>query len=510
MVSDCLKAVKPLLKRSAPPVPPKAGRSLSIALLLLLAPYSGYAASVTLAWDPNIEPDVAGYKVYYGTSGGNYTHWIDAGNSTQYTLTGLADGATYYFAASAYDTQDNESNFSEEVVYTTGSQNTQPDIPVNANTINASAGSNGGISPSGSESEINSPPDTPKISSPNNDQTVGLTPDFQVDAFNDPDAGDVHAATQWQVFEEQSDTCVFNLETPSSLTSLELPKLILDAKTTYYWRVRYFDNHGAASNWSEFAFFASGVNAEDINDNGIPDYQEPDSPTDMDGDGIPDVEQDDIRCLRMQGGTALIGLSFKASPTVFSIESVVSEDSRVAETTAKPTGRPKYVPFGLINFKLLVDEPGAEAEVTVYLSEKAPKSSKWYKYDPVENLWQDYSNYAQLSADKKSITLILKDGGFGDADGTENGIIVDPSGIGAESLDSAPGGNEVLDLIKGFDMNCFISVAAWRSAVNRQLSLWQEIRGRELSIIFVMLVLIYAGKVAGAWIKRRRSYGPLR
>jgi hypothetical protein len=41
---------------------------------------------VTLQWDPNLEADVAGYKVYYGTSSGQYQYYVDVGKTTFCTL----------------------------------------------------------------------------------------------------------------------------------------------------------------------------------------------------------------------------------------------------------------------------------------------------------------------------------------------------------------------------------------------------------------------------------------
>ena len=61
------------------------------------------AATVTLAWDANTEPDLDGYKIYYGSSSRNYSLNVDVGNVVEYTITGLQEGATYYFAAKAYD-----------------------------------------------------------------------------------------------------------------------------------------------------------------------------------------------------------------------------------------------------------------------------------------------------------------------------------------------------------------------------------------------------------------------
>ncbi|MGD9350717.1 MAG: hypothetical protein PVF71_13735, partial [Desulfobacterales bacterium] len=40
------------------------------------------AASVGLEWDPNSEPELAGYKIYWGTSSGNYTSSKDVGKTT--------------------------------------------------------------------------------------------------------------------------------------------------------------------------------------------------------------------------------------------------------------------------------------------------------------------------------------------------------------------------------------------------------------------------------------------
>ena len=83
--------------------------------LLALFPPRLSASSLTLAWDPNTEGDLAGYKVYYGVQSRDYDFVIDVGNTTTYRLDGLLDGVTYYITLTAYDTSGNESNFSDEV-----------------------------------------------------------------------------------------------------------------------------------------------------------------------------------------------------------------------------------------------------------------------------------------------------------------------------------------------------------------------------------------------------------
>ena len=74
--------------------------------------------SVTLVWDANPDPDIAGYRVYYGTSSGNYTQSIDVGNVTTATISNLVPGQTYYFVVTDYNTAGLESLPSNEVAYT--------------------------------------------------------------------------------------------------------------------------------------------------------------------------------------------------------------------------------------------------------------------------------------------------------------------------------------------------------------------------------------------------------
>ncbi len=72
---------------------------------------------VMLEWDANTEGDLAGYKVYVGTTSEAYTNSIDVADVTDYTIQNLTVGTTYYFVATAYDTSGNESGYSNEVSY---------------------------------------------------------------------------------------------------------------------------------------------------------------------------------------------------------------------------------------------------------------------------------------------------------------------------------------------------------------------------------------------------------
>lgn len=71
--------------------------------------------TISLTWDSNTDPDLGGYKVYYGTASGAYSHSTDVGNATTFSLTGLTKGQTYFIVATAYDVSHNESGYSNEV-----------------------------------------------------------------------------------------------------------------------------------------------------------------------------------------------------------------------------------------------------------------------------------------------------------------------------------------------------------------------------------------------------------
>jgi uncharacterized membrane protein YgcG len=74
-----------------------------------------HAAEITLAWDQNSEPDIAGYKIYYGQESHSYTNTLDVGKHTSCVIADLEDGETYYFAATAYNNDGFESGYSNEI-----------------------------------------------------------------------------------------------------------------------------------------------------------------------------------------------------------------------------------------------------------------------------------------------------------------------------------------------------------------------------------------------------------
>jgi len=83
-------------------------------LFILFFSFQSFAADVTLQWDANTESDLAGYKVYYGTTSREYQEPIPLDLVTTYTMH-IPDSVMYFFAVTAFDTEALESDFSTEV-----------------------------------------------------------------------------------------------------------------------------------------------------------------------------------------------------------------------------------------------------------------------------------------------------------------------------------------------------------------------------------------------------------
>ena len=107
--------------------------TLFVSLILFSSPSRAATTQAVLAWNASTDSSVIGYNVYVGTQSGIYQTPIDAGNNTTYTVTGLSDSQTYYFAVTAYSSSQ-ESPYSQELV---------------CDFITAGTASNGQITPAG-------------------------------------------------------------------------------------------------------------------------------------------------------------------------------------------------------------------------------------------------------------------------------------------------------------------------------------------------------------------------
>jgi hypothetical protein len=122
---------------------------LPFTLSLALLTSAGSAATLTLAWDPNTEPHLEGYVIYRntGSPGPPYEYSeplpedeLDDPLNPHVTITGLNEGIKYYFATSAYGTEGNKSDFSNEVCV----QVSEGSVGICSDSVISGSGSNSG------------------------------------------------------------------------------------------------------------------------------------------------------------------------------------------------------------------------------------------------------------------------------------------------------------------------------------------------------------------------------
>jgi len=295
-------------------------------------------------------------------------------------------------------------------------------------------------------------PDQPVIASPYYGETeTDILLTVQTEPFSDPD-GDTHKESRWQIIEQADSSVVLDITSAEHLTALPVPHMVLDRDTTYLVSVQFYDTYSEPSEWSDSIEFTTTSNIEDLDGDGIPDAHEVDDTVDLNGDGIPDNDQPDIiKSIRSAtGANEPFGVS-KVSASIDAIE--LLEPINPASILDK-TNRPETFLYGLVSYRLRLNQVGATVEVKIYYSEDIPEVTHYYMYDAVQG-WHDYTQYTVFNQDGRSITVKLKDGGHGDCDGVANGIIVDPGGIvpaaAIGGLDSGVGGE------------CFIATTAFGS-----------------------------------------------
>ena len=97
-------------------------------VLLPLLFFVQRASALTLAWDAVTNTTIGGYNLYVGTVTRSYTTTNDVGNVTQFSISNLVVGTTYFFALSAYDTYGIESDLSAELAYTVTTSTSTPPV----------------------------------------------------------------------------------------------------------------------------------------------------------------------------------------------------------------------------------------------------------------------------------------------------------------------------------------------------------------------------------------------
>jgi hypothetical protein len=312
-------------------------------------------------------------------------------------------------------------------------------------------------------SESNLPPSRPVITSPYpGEGECELLLPITTEPFSDPD-GDSHSESRWQVSTENNfsnpSLLVLDLTSSEHLTVLHMPHNVLSPANTYYVRVQFYDSYNEASDWSDTVDFTTAVSNNNFNGDGIPDDQAVDTTVDLNQDGIPDNDQPDvIKSVQSIDGTFNVGVC-KVSASISAIETVEMVDP---STISDNTNRPDAFTFGIITYRLRVNQPGDTATVRIYFSENISNTQTYFKYDTI-NGWQDYWEHTTFNDDGRSITLEIKDGDHGDSDGLTNGIIVDPGALSEEVSGGSAGGSG-----GSSSGSCFISTATSGFPVKNQ------------------------------------------
>ncbi|MFH0926725.1 MAG: choice-of-anchor U domain-containing protein, partial [bacterium] len=275
------------------------------------------------------------------------------------------------------------------------------------------------------------------ITPEDNKQDLILNPFLIASAFSDQDQGDTQTGSEWQIFisdQEITDLPIFqqiinNLSQNASipLIKIQIPWGTLKTSTTYKWRVRYRDNYGPWwSEWSDFQYLTTILTDQEY------EVQKVDPPAKL-------VDAD-IRGAVSSESTGNKAIAFACDNQNIMVKSI---DPKILPDEGKPTN----LPYGLFSIRIDDLSTGATTTVIYYLPGNY-EGGVWYKYDSIIG-WYQYDNITFTYNPDTGYTLAkvtLKDGGDGDFDGMENGVIVDPGGP------SLPNTNNSTE-----DDGCFIS-----------------------------------------------------
>ncbi len=367
----------------------------TLALLLVFSSASALAAEVTLTWDPVDIPSI-GYRLYQRTSLHQDFEEVWSGSNTLQTISGLEIGTAYYFVVRAFK-GDRESKNSNQLKYT----------PTDTTSGSPSGG--------------------------NDKAPVSLTPTLEVPGNRHGKTPETYTHSLFQISTAADfSALVFERTYNQYLTELTITDLILDPDTVYYWRVKYNGGGGAATDWSPgYTFTTIGyASSGDTDGNGLKDHQEVAEGADMDRNGTNDGMQSNMYTIKgADVQNRLISIKCEDPNTQIGSFSALSTD----DLSLAPN-QPEEI-SNVISFKLYLADDADWATVTIFFSEPAPAEAMWLKYDPVDG-WDVYTP-ATFSADRRSVTLEIEDGGIWDQDGVKNGIIVDPAGLGIYSQTSA-------------------------------------------------------------------------
>ncbi|GEM_PF-1327747 len=182
--------------------------------------------------------------------------------------------------------------------------------------------------------------------------------------------------------------------------------------------------------------------SDDTDDNGVPDNEE-----------LTEDEWDTFLVEYPSADTALHEVASGDSNIIgMEVDKGKITQADALDTDNLPDSPSGYnFPYGVFTVRV---EELAQGD-TVLITYILPQAfvGHWWKYDQV-NGWQDYSSHVvEYDGVNKTVTIEVKDGGYGDADGVANGVVVDPSGPGVSTSGGGGGGG---------GGGCFISILGRR------------------------------------------------
>ena len=390
---------------------------------------------IELKWsgqDDKYGSGIAYYDVFYSINGGNYEKWLSGTSSINGIFQGEI-GNTYSFYCIATDHVGNQEEFS-------GADTTTKIQKFSSNT----------------------PPDKPILYLPENkDINISTTPALQTKPFTDSNDNDFHLSTEWQVSNTiDFSMLIFQQLSNESLTKIDIPELLLNNHQSYFWRVRYFDNHNLSSSWSIPYSFTTEETQYDLSpQNGVPDNQEiTDIDVDLNNDGISDMEQinSSYKCLNLLNNNVQVGLEIKETNN-----SKIEHFSSLKNIHLSDLLPNVHSYNESIGFKAVGQSTGKSITATIYFSQPLNANSTWYTY--YQNEWNKIEKDS-LIINNSSISFNIQDGSFGDFDGIENGIIIHYGCLGWTIQQATPPSSD-----SGKGGGCYISLITLK---NQNIILW--------------------------------------
>lgn len=315
-----------------------------------------------------------------------------------------------------------------------------------------------------------------------------LTPTLETEAFYDASNG--HQETEWQIMDLSRMTAngqelddlidtdgsvtdesfiVYWADSFTNLTALIVPDFYLYPDTSYAVRARFFDDCPAgsmSSEWSDFIQFRTQASPEGFTlANGVlvPEDQS------LTEDELAAFEADVIG-IRSAGENLNLGIIQPDNAEIRQLSSLSLDDMDDTAVSAMPEGL--ETPYGLVGFSMALDDDNSDygtVTVTIYFDNAVSEDMTWWKYDALQQLWIDYTDYSEFSSDRTSVELTLKDGDYGDEDGVENGRIVDPGGVGTKLSSGINGDGDSEDSEGVGGSGCFIVTLSGNQAIKTSI-----------------------------------------